>query len=146
MPLRLLVAVLTLVGPMPFRVCTCAASVPVQTPDAPAPTDPAKVKKCRCLTCGPVADTTIRDTGPVHCEAAPPSAPHDRDCPAVNPAPVVRDSVPTPAPDTPTDDSSVRATIPAELPTLAGASAASRSERPHAPRTPLYITFLALRN
>ena len=148
MLIRLLVAVLTLVGPMPFRVCTCAASAPAQQPaGAPAPAAPAKVKKCRCADCGPAADTAAPGgTGSAKCEAALPSAPHDRDCPAVNPRPVVRDAGPTPVPDIPTDDGAVRTVIPSEPLTLAGAPAASGSERPHAPKTPLYNTFLTLRN
>lgn len=137
MLLRLLVAVLMLVGPLPLRVCTCAAS----TPAAPA-TTPTTVKKCRCADCHPVTDTATRDTGPTHCEAASPSAPHDHDCPAVNPRPVVRDLGTPPVPGTPIDAASV---APEPL-TLTVALVPVGFERAHAPRTPLYITFLVLRN
>lgn len=143
MLIRLLVAVLTLVGPTPFRACTCAASVPAQTPGDMAPTTPVKVKKCRCAGCGPAA--TVGDTGPTQCQAASHSAPHERDCPAVNPHPVVGEPGVPSTPDVPTDEGTACAPTPVELPTPA-VGPAFASERPHGPRVPLYITFRALRN
>lgn len=147
MLIRLLVAVLMLVGPLPFRVCTCAASAPAQTPTDIPSSVPAQVKKCRCVDCGPAVNTTTpRDAGPSKCEAAPPSPTHERDCPAVNPNPVVRDaSVPT-VPDVPTDDGLVWVTVPTEHLAIAGAPTCSKSERHHAPKLPLFITLLTLRN
>lgn len=57
MLIRLLVALLTLVGPMPFRVCTCAASAPAQTPaDKPATATPTPPKRCGCVRCAPTKD------------------------------------------------------------------------------------------
>jgi hypothetical protein len=135
MLIRLLVAVLALVGPLPLRVCTCAASTPAQSA-------PAKVKKCRCADCGPVADAAARDTSPTPCEAAPQSNPHDHDCPAVNPRPGARDIGTPPAPDTATEAPAVVS----EPLTLARAPVPIAFKRTHTPRTPLYITFLALRN
>ena len=140
MLIRLLVAVLALVGPLPLRVCTCAASVP--TRPARAATAPATVKKCRCAGCRPPAAATTRDTGPVRCEAPPPPTTHDRDCPAVNPRPVARDSAAPAAPDAPAES----AAPTAESVPLTSASVPIEFERTRAPRTPLYITFLALRN
>ena len=49
MLIRLFVVALTVVGPMPFRVCTCAAGLPAQaTADRPAPVTPAATKPCGC--------------------------------------------------------------------------------------------------
>lgn len=147
MVIRLLVAVLTLVGPMPFRVCTCAASAPAQSPaDKHSPAPPAKVKKCRCADCGPASGTAApAHSDPIKCEAEPPSTPHDSDCPAVNPRVFVRDAGTPPTTDVPVDHGTACAVITIEsLPFTRVPTAAP--DRPHAPRIPLYLAFLSLRN
>ena len=150
MLIRLLVAVLTVVGPTPFRVCTCAASVPARQPaELPAPPVAAvpAVKTCRCGH-GAAAKHTppVKRTARAHadCGESHPN-PHDRDCPAVNPAPAARDTGTPPTPDAPTDCATAPAVWVESVP-LAGATRHAPPERLCAPKLPLFITLLALRN
>jgi hypothetical protein len=151
MLIRLLVVVLTVVGPVPFRVCTCAASPPAQTPtDATAPAVPAPAKTCRCGH-----SSTTKGTNPTDRDArvsagtqAHPcgDSHHDRDCPVVNPGTLVRDAGVLPAPDAPTDGAAPPAAVWVESLPLAGTPAPTSFERLRVPKLPLFITLLALRN
>ncbi len=149
MLIRLLVVLLTLVGPMPFRVCTCAASVPAQTPaDAHTPTIPAAVKTCRCGHNGPPKGTAPAGDARAHaadCDGSH-GNPHERDCPAANPRPVVRDAGPLTVVETPTDDGASHPMVWVEFLPLARSQVACRPASPRSLKLPLYITFLALRN
>jgi hypothetical protein len=140
MLIRLLVVLLTLVGPMPLRVCTCAASSPaLASPPAPAP------KTCRCTHCPPAkapAPFAACAVAP-HTHDEPASHQHDRDCPAANPRPLVRDAGTPSVSAAPTDCGPAHA-VGIELLPLAHDFAAP-SERAHAPRIPLYLAFLSLR-
>lgn len=157
MLIRLLVVVLTLVGPMPFRVCNCAASAPVQTPaDASTPVTPAPPKRCGCVRCAPPKDVTpAEDDHTTHAHPgihtapvgdAPHSGQHERDCPATNPTPLVKDAGPPPAPILPADCDEFHAVVLIDSWPLAGAPVGGRAEQPRPPKLPLYLTFLALRN
>ena len=157
MLIRLLVVVLTVVGPMPFRVCTCAASLPPRMcADAPAPV-PAKAmtkKSCGCES-GPIHSAPARHVAPPHANTdcsspstgdAPHQDRHDRDCPATNPAPVVRDAVTPPAVDSPTDCSGPVLAVLVQPSQLLITSVARRPAPPRASKLPLYITLLSIRN
>ena len=155
MLIRLLVALLTLVGPMPFRVCTCAASAPAQTPaDKPATATPTPPKRCGCVRCAPTKDVasaagdtaTHAGTHTMPAGDAPRSNQHERDCPATNPTPLVKDAGPPPAPILPTDCDEVHAVVLIESWPFAGAPIECRAERPRPPKLPLYLTLLSLRN
>ena len=128
MVLRALIAVLTLVGAVPFRVCTCgAAHIHHQAPP-PAPEAPD--------SCG-------------HSACAPQKEPqqHDHDCPAVKPRCAMAVAVPATPADTQVADAPI-AFLP-ELSVLAprppSPGAKPRSPDPP-PDRPLYLTLLTLRN
>ncbi len=157
MLIRLLVVVLTVVGPMPFRVCKCAASLPPRmSADAPAPV-PAKAttkKSCGCES-GPIHSAPARHVAPPHANTdcsspstgdAPHQDRHDRDCPAANPAPVVRDAVTPPAVECQIDYVGPAPTVGVHPSKLLSTSLACRPVPPHASTLPLYITLLSLRN
>lgn len=149
MLIRLLVVLLTLVGPMPFRVCTCAASVPGQTPaDASTPATPVAGKTCRCGHNALPKGTAPAGDARAHaadCDGSHPN-PHERDCPAANPAPAVRDAGTPHAPAAPTDCGAPHAAHWVESVPLAGAAPVGRIERSPPPKLPLFITLRTLRN
>lgn len=154
MLVRLLVAVLVAAGPMPVRLCTCAAaqapSVPTGSP-APGFT-PETGNRCGCGHRSQTSEGAAVDADTAHGlphvdqPADTPSHPdrHDRDCPAVNPRPVVSAAVPTPAAEPPAD---LGVGVPGWV--------ESETARPHAaprPHTqsegravPLYLSLLSLR-
>lgn len=154
MLIRLLVAVLMLVGPMPFRVCTCAASVPVAYPtDTLTSPAPVKARTCGCANHEPAkgtlstehdaratADAGTRSCGESH------SNRHERDCPTVTPRPLAGEAVAPLVPDESVDSSVSLDLCRLESAPLARIPVAVPSQRPHAPKSPLYITFLSLRN
>lgn len=153
MLIRLLVVVLMLVGPMPFRVCTCAAGSPAQTTFEHGPTIALAPKSCGCEhgsardAVAPVPDhagSHSDDSGPPG--DAPHPDRHERDCPAANPAPVVRDAVAAAAVDVPTDYVGPAPTVGVHLSKLLSTSLVCRPVPPHASTRPLYITLLSLRN
>lgn len=148
MLIRLLVVVLTVVGPMPFRVCTCAAALPARTADTPAPAGAAG-KTCRCGHTAPAKGTAPAGhdarAHAADCDGAHPN-PHRHDCPVASPRPLVRDAGTLPVPDAPTDGGAPHAPLWVESVPLAGAAAVSRIERSHPPKLPLFITLLTLRN
>jgi hypothetical protein len=127
--LRAVIAVMTLVGAVPFRVCTCGAAhihhhaPPVPLPESPEPLAPAL--------------GVPNDSHPVH----------DHDCLAVKPRCAMSVAVPaTPA------DEDVPAAFVAHLlevavlqPTADAPAPKPRSPDPP-PDRPLFLTFLTLRN
>jgi hypothetical protein len=147
MLVRLLVAVLTLVGPMSFRACTCAAAHAHASEGTSAPDAHPDGKTCRCTHHTSADDTRSTDraaTAESDGEGHP--AQHERDCPAANPAPVVREAVPQTAADAPADSDAAHAAAWAESPPGVGCPVAPAFERPRAPKNPLYLTLLTLRN
>ncbi len=148
MLVRLLVAVLMLVGPLPVRVCTCAAAAaqtcpPSVTPAAPEP------ERCGCRSGAEPADHAEPQlaVGARTSDAGGHSHPdrHDRDCPAVNPAPVQSTATPAPTLDAPADAGPCPP--PRVEPSVVTRSrAASRSApRPVVGTVPLYISLLSIR-
>lgn len=143
---RLLVIVLTLVGPMPFRVCTCAAA-PTVCRDPGCPVAP-KVKSCSCghhhEAAAEVESDEAGTGGGAATHAHPPE--HKSSCPAVQARPVADAAVPSDARDADPE-------LPAEcLATAADPffapgrpAGATVPERRRPPR-PLFITLLTLRN
>lgn len=108
MPVRLLVIVLMLVGSMPYRVCACAAAG--TSADAPSPRPVHGDGDCGCKHRSKdspgrtsAADAVVH--GHPEQSSNAPSSPvrHDRNCPAVNPRPVVSDAVSTPHAADPSD-------------------------------------------
>lgn len=106
---RLLIAVLMLVGPIPIRNCTCAASAPVSPLGSSATPAEPEQSGCGCRTKTTATSTTAdasigshdpgcADEGHSH----PGEKQHEQNCPAVNPPPTVT-AVPSPAPDAPAD-------------------------------------------
>ena len=155
MLIRLLVVVLTLVGPMPFHVCTCAATLPVQTAAAdPAPVRTTTKKSCGCESRS-AHSAPVRQVAPPHVHSVCDSSPtgdtphqtrHERDCPATNPTPVVRDAVTPTAVDSPTDCVGSNPIVWAKPSRLLLTSLVCRPAPPHASKLPLYITLLSIQN
>lgn len=156
MLIRLLVVVLTLVGPMPFRVCTCAAGLPTQTAaERPAPVTPAATKPCGCQH-ESVRAVSVDADAPAHTDSHSDSSDptgstshpdrHERDCPATNPTPVVRDAVTPPAVDAPTDYVGSTPPVWAQPSQLLTTSLVCRPAPPRASKLPLYITLLSIQN
>ncbi len=158
MLIRLLVVVLTLVGPMPFRVCTCAAGLPTQTAaERPAPAIPAATKPCGCqhdsVRAVPVdeaapapAHTDSRSDSSDPTGGTPHQDRHERDCPAANPTPVVRDAVTPPAVDAPTDCLGSLSAVWVQPSQNLTTSLVCRLAPPRASKLPLYITLLSIQN
>jgi len=156
MPVRLLVAVLMLTGPMPVRVCTCAAAahpaVPAEQP-LPQPSPEAKSRGCGHRAKANAESAFTSDKTQTHSHVQPDAATghshpdrHDRDCPAVNPRPVVTAAVPTPAPDAPIDHA---VSLAARVEPLLGGHRHVRLplESQTAPSAvPLYLSLCTLRN
>jgi hypothetical protein len=156
MLVRLLIAVLMLAGPLPGRVCTCAAAArpSAQADQAlPSPWSPAaEAKGCGCRT---KSDLSPRpDAAQARCcdhsagagHSHPDRVPHDRDCPAVNPAPAVAAAVPSPAAEEPAGGD---LGLPCRVEPADGGDGrvVTRFERrPVCRSVPLYISLLTLRN
>ncbi len=126
MAIRLLVAMLMLIGPLPARICTCAAAEAHEPGESDLPS----------------ADLPDEDG---HCGHLHGSR-HSSDCPALNPHFAVPDTIGASAAIAPSD---LAPAAPTPIPTPLRRERTPRI--PTAPsrtaRTlPLYITFLALRN
>ncbi len=151
MLIRLLVVVLTLVGPMPFRVCTCAAAPPIQTAAAdPVATPPKATTK---KSCGCRSSSTHAAPPHAHadCAASPTSDTrhpdrHESDCPATDPSPVVRDAVAPTAVDSSTECVGSAPAVWVQPSQLLTTSVVCRPAAPRASKLPLYITLLSIRN
>jgi hypothetical protein len=147
MLVRLLVAVLTLVGPVPLSACTCAAGQSGHSSALRGSPTTHATQSCRCAHYGsPDAASThkVVDSG-AGCEEPGQPVQHERDCPAVSPGSVVRQAVPQPTTEVPIDNGTACAGV-FWVPSLGTAAALSPSERPAAPKNPLYLTLLSLRN
>jgi hypothetical protein len=156
MLVRLLIAVLMLTGPTPVRVCTCAASARPSAPVEPPLSQPVpEGKTCGCAHRAKASaeSTATIDKAPTHDHARTDGVTghshpdrHDRDCPAVNPRPVVSAAVLTPAADAPTDPG-FSVSVWVEPSGTRHLRAASRLEpQPLVCTIPLYISLLTLRN
>ncbi len=155
MLVRLLIAVLMLTGPMPVRVCTCAASARPAVPvEQLLPQPSPESKACGCGHRAKAnAESTIPDKSQAHRHVQSDGATghshpdrHDRDCPAVNPRPVVSTAVPTPAPDAPTDHA---VSLTARVEPLCGGHSHvgfPLLAQPAPSAIPLYLSLCSLRN
>lgn len=153
MLLRFLLVVLMAAGPVPVKLCNCAASA---TP--PASSDPSTsssapvVKTCSCGHREKSNETLAADSQTGHhrgCELhtadQPPSGGHDSECPAVKPRVTMSDALVTPVTDVPADDA-VALPLETGLPGL-GEHHRNLAQSSHAPPSvPLFIAFLNLRN
>jgi hypothetical protein len=144
MLIRLLVAVLTLGGPTPFRTCTCAAHAD-HTPPSEDRTGLAADAHCAPARGAHHAPAGDRSTGPT-CDGEHHPAQHEPDCPAAGPRPPAQEAVQRPEADAPSDCAPACATawVPAPLDGL-GTSAPPPAP-PRAAKYPLYLMLLALRN
>ena len=127
MVLRAVLAVLTLLGAVPFRVCTCGASHVHHKAAAP----PAHHSHPGC------AGHEQTDTAPRH----------DHDCPAVKPRAAMPQAVTATVAEPPTVTPLIIALdeVAPLLPMIATADAEPRSPDPP-PDRPLYLTLRTLRN
>ena len=135
MVVRLLIVLLALVGPMPFRVCTCSA---IES-HCEAATRP--VKAC-CSCCAPA--TAVPDE---HHHSSPPAnhSPHHPDCPGSQARPAFDAMSPDCSPEVQPNLTGFVHTVP--LPNLPAASRnvdALHTSRSPTPR--LYIALQTLRN
>lgn len=158
MLIRLLVVALTLVGPMPFRACTCAASIPVRTPSgesAPRPTPTPK--RCGCEhgaasgekgeaggATSAHAEGGSDDSG--RAGGTPHRDRHERDCPATDPSPVVRDAVTPSGVDAPIACADPTPVVLCRTLHPSNTPVAPRLTQPRTPKLPLYITLLSIQN
>lgn len=129
---RLLVAVLTLVGAVPLRVCTCATAD--HHHDAPSH-DSLPFTESDAGT----------DRNPVAAADSPPDSHHDPECPAVEPRAAMAVAVPPIVASVPTHDLPGVA-LPDPPRSVAAAGHAPRGLRPPDPRRPLFLILLVLRN
>ncbi len=155
MLVRLLVAVLMVTGPTPVRVCNCAVATrtsQAQAEGSLAESSPERSEACGCghratkkESLRTAETSTVKDCGSLTVDA-PSSQPdrHDRDCPAVNPRPVVS-AVVTPVADIPAGPCDGLFVL-VELPTSDQLGVSQRVSTTFAPfAIPLYISLLSLR-
>lgn len=153
MLVRLLLAVLMLTGPLPVRVCTCAAASAPVAPTAGAVAQPSTPEKgCRCghRTATPADADSDLDRGSGRCAAcsasdrAPAHDGHERDCPALNPR-VVLPAVQTGVTDLPAYGD---ASLPAPLEPTHGVLAEATPPHLYKPArsaVPLFLSLLSIR-
>lgn len=136
MRIRVLVAVLTLLGSMPLRVCTCGAAHSHSPEPAPHETG---------HTHHPDGDIDHAAPGGHHPNrTAPAGHSHDPDCHAVNPRPIIRDALADPHPVDPTHADGGLQTA-ALVPTPATPHREGVAPRAVPPGVPLYLSLLVLR-
>ncbi len=146
---RLLVIVLTLVGPLPFRICTCAAT-PITCSDPSCPTAP-KVKSCSCghhHDSAEEAEATETTETPVEGVASNHTHPpeHQSSCPTVLPRPAADAMGQTQASDI-TQEAVPESIVAVFDPFLSTRHRLVPQVPAHrAPARPLFITLLTLRN
>lgn len=153
MLIRLLVVVLMLVGPVPFRVCTCAAGPLAQTTFEHGPTTASAPKSCGCDH-GLAHDAIAPAPDPAGSNSdgsgppgdVPHSDRHERDCPVANPTPVVRDAVSPAAVDIPTDYVGSAPAVWSRPLCLLTRSVVGVPSPPRPSKLPLYLTLLSIRN
>ncbi|MBN9122253.1 MAG: hypothetical protein J0I06_24455 [Planctomycetes bacterium] len=154
--MRLLIAVLTLMGPVPLRACTCAASHANRTSlpdDLNTPEVAEHGQSCSCVHDKaegvPLDDRATDSSGghrnPAELDGTHQPVQHERDCPAVSPRPLVREAVSQPATDAPTaGDAACPLAFAANAPSTGVLVPPSKPLR--TTKTPLYLTLLTLRN
>ncbi len=127
MILRLVVAVLTMLGAVPLRICTCGAT------EVHHPTPP---------------DLLESESSPTPPGANPDDGPHghDHECAAVKPHPAMSLAVPITLADTPPDITLIVPTVDALSLTATPEPETVEPRSPDPPGTPLYLTFCNLRN
>lgn len=146
MLLRLLLLVLTLVGPLPFRVCTCAAT-PTICSEPSCPAAPLAKSPCSCghhhdatdsEKVAPAPSVSTTDTSHTHPAQHQPNCPTSQVRPAtdVSLAGQTNETVATQVP------AFITPARPAEPDPVAIAATQSRP----VPARPLFITLLTLRN
>jgi hypothetical protein len=110
MALRLLFAVLMLIGPMPFRVCNCAAANQPAIAYLEPHTHPeVETPSCKCRSKSqitPLESQTLQqqaESEPQFLDNEPcqKPLPHDRECPAVNCSPIVAPAIQSAVPELP---------------------------------------------
>lgn len=152
MLVRLLIAVLMLAGPNPVRDCTCAAfdRVPNSQTESTAPAQ--EPSRCACRTNSNFdidsKSTELRDRASLnsgHDHSDSDRHQHERDCPAINPEPVVS-AVSTPIEDvaSPFDALPFPWVEPSD--SLTTTISHQPDPRRHVGSVPLYISLLTLRN
>lgn len=153
MVIRLLLAVLMVAGPVPVRVCTCAAASPITNADSAVPVPPGSAAKhCRCghHPSAPAEASADPDDSMGHCDACsvsgrqPAHDQHERDCPSLNPRPAPQ-AVQTPVTDRPAEGCAslpVRLDAPRSARPAAVPSHLSRAGRS---AVPLYLSLLSIR-
>lgn len=152
MLVRILIAVLMLAGPNPVRDCTCAASerTPITRVDttstAPEP------NRCACRTNSRLDssskttesyDRAIANTDHDHSDSD--RQPHERNCPAINPEPVVS-AVSTPIEVVPNPFDAFAFTLVEPHDSVTSVILFQPASRRHVGSVPLYISLLNLRN
>ena len=151
MLIRILVAVLTLVGSLPLRVCTCAATtVPTPAPVRMVVATPTHSKHCHC---NHSTKGIVKAERAAHPELSKPvcGTPHHShgnghapDCQSVSPQPVVRDAATVPSA---VEQSQADVELPAMM--IAAPSHASHQERialaSVGQSVPRYLSLLVLR-
>lgn len=149
MPTRLLLAVLILVGQMPFRVCTCAAvecSEPTRHQTPRTAEQPPATKGCGCShRHSPVWHAPEEIPATAQRDPAEGDR-HQPDCPAVNPRPVLKSALPVPVETG--DAETAPAACPLSFPfpmAVLGLTAPARHP-PGNPPVPLFLSLCVLRN
>lgn len=134
MIVRALVAVMTLVGAVPFRVCTCGAAHHYHHADAPPPAPQPQPEG--------VAHQQSAALSP---NERPPHYHHDPDCHAVKPRPAMSLAVPAALVEMPDADFTGTATVEPPQPLIAPGHAATAARPPPRAR-PLFLTLQVFRN
>ncbi len=112
MLVRLLLAVLTVAGPVPVRVCTCAATASDSPAPVSLPAQPEPAQGCGCKRhqseAPAEADAGGRTSGNSLSDSHRPqdTDQHERGCPSASPRPVMTEGAAT-AVDSPADGTSV---------------------------------------
>lgn len=147
MLVRLLLAVLTMAGPMPVGVCTCAAARGPTVPPArvAAVQTPVAAKSCGCNRHAADEASPAADAAPHHADGCVEQStrhdPHARDCPAVNPGSATPAAAPTSDADLPADPYLAPA-APLDVPAC-GRTAPWPAPAPHP--LPLYLSHCSIR-
>ena len=146
MLVRMLIAVLMLAGPNPVRDCTCAAvdRIPSEQTDTTSPAQESP--RCACRTSSKATESHVRslvDSGHDHSDSD--RHPHERNCPAINPEPVVSAvSTPIEVVANPFDAFAFTWVEPHD--NVTSVILFQPASRRHVGSVPLYISLLNLRN
>ncbi len=148
MLVRLLLAVLTVAGPVPVRVCTCPAATETTPAPASLPAESEPAQGCGCkrhqTKAAPGAETSARTSGHVASDSHRPHDPdrHDRGCPSASPRPVMSEGVSTTV-DSPSDAATV---LPLPVAKVARGRLVMPSDRSTSRLPlPIYLSLLSIR-